>query len=72
MPKTLERRNNALDNNNNGKNSILLDELNLKIMKDMMDDANVENKSLAKRHKSPLSTIQRRRTKLERTILEKR
>lgn len=63
---------NVSDNKKYNEGSILLDELNLKIIKDMMNDADVKNTSLAKRYKSPLSTIQRRRTRLERTILKKR
>ena len=51
--------------------SVLLDNLNLKMIKDLMSDANVKSGEIAKRYNTPLSTIQRRRTKLERTILKK-
>ncbi|HEY1211616.1 MAG TPA: hypothetical protein VGE82_01595 [Nitrososphaera sp.] len=52
--------------------SISLDELNLKIMTAMINDAEVKSTAMAKKYRSPLSTIQRRRAKLERTILKKR
>jgi len=38
----------------------------------MVNDANVKSAVIAGRYKSPLSTIQRRRTKLERTLLKKK
>jgi len=38
----------------------------------MVSDANVKSAVIAGRYKSPLSTIQRRRTRLERTLLKKK
>jgi len=55
-----------------GEGSIPLDELNLKILTDMIKDAEVKSTAMARKYRSPLSTIQRRRAKLERTILKKR
>src|SRR5262245_35415811 len=73
MPRKLERRNNVSNNiNRSVGDSPLLDQLNLKIVKDMINNADVKSADMAKRYNSPLSTIQRRRTKLERTILKKK
>ena len=47
------------------------DQLNLKITKEMINDSDVKNADMARRYRTPLSTIQRRRTKLERTILKR-
>lgn len=72
MPKTLERRNNVSNNKRGNMVSISMDQLNLKIIKDMISDADVKSTDMAKRYNTPLSTIQRRRTKLERMILKRR
>jgi DNA-binding Lrp family transcriptional regulator len=72
MPKTLERRNNVSNNKRGNIVSISMDQLNLKIIKDMISHADVKSVDMAKRYNTPLSTIQRRRTKLERTILKRR
>ena len=52
--------------------STIVDGLSLKIMKEMLNDADVKSAIIAQKYNSPLSTIQRRRTHLERTILKKR
>jgi len=49
----------------------MLDYLNLKIVNELMNNADVKSADMAKRYNSPLSTIQRRRTKLERTLMKK-
>jgi hypothetical protein len=72
MPKTLERRNNVSNNKRGNMVSIPMDQLNLKIIKDMISHADVKSVDMAKRYDTPLSTIQRRRTKLERMILKRR
>jgi hypothetical protein len=69
MSKTLERRNNVSNNKRGSMVSIPMDQLNLKIIKDMISDTDVKSVDMAKRYNTPLSTIQRRRTKLEQTIL---
>jgi DNA-binding Lrp family transcriptional regulator len=53
-------------------NSAALDDLNLLIVKEMMKDPDAKSAVIAQKYRSPLSTIQRRRTKLERTILSKK
>ena len=73
MPRKLQRRNNVSNNNDRSVgDSLLLDQLNLKIVKDMINNSEVKSADMAKRYNSPLSTIQRRRTKLERTLLKKK
>jgi DNA-binding Lrp family transcriptional regulator len=48
-----------------------LDELDLKITNELLDDSDISSTDISKKFDKPLSTIQRRRTKLERTILIK-
>ena len=71
MPKTLERSNNVSNSKRGNKVSIPMDQLNLKIIKDMISRADVKSVDWP-RYNTPLSTIQRRRTKLERMILKRR
>jgi DNA-binding Lrp family transcriptional regulator len=52
--------------------SIPMDQLNLKIIKDMISYSDIKSVDMAKRYNTPLSTIQRRRTKLEGMILKRR
>jgi DNA-binding Lrp family transcriptional regulator len=49
----------------------LLDALNVKIIKEIVSDPDVRSAVIASKHKHPLSTIQRRRTRLEQTVLKK-
>ena len=53
-------------------NSSSLDDLNISIIKDLLNDPETKSSVIAQKYQSPLSTIQRRRTKLERTILSKK
>jgi DNA-binding Lrp family transcriptional regulator len=48
-----------------------LDDLDLKIVNELLDNAEISSSDISRQHGKPLSTIQRRRTKLERTILVK-
>lgn len=50
----------------------MLDALDVSIIKEMINDADIKSAVIAGRYKSPLSTVQRRRAKLERTILKKK
>jgi hypothetical protein len=65
MPKTIERSNNVSNSKRGNMVSIPVDQLNLKIIKDMISRADVKSVDWP-RYNTPLSTIQRRRTKLER------
>jgi DNA-binding Lrp family transcriptional regulator len=69
MSKKSKRRNSL---SHNGNNLPLLDALDVSIIKEMVNDADVKSAVIASRYKSPLSTVQRRRAKLERTILKKK
>ena len=52
--------------------NLMLDDLDIGIIKEMIKDAEVKSTFLASKYDSPLSTIQRRRAKLEHTILKKK
>jgi DNA-binding Lrp family transcriptional regulator len=71
MPKTIERSNNVSNSKRGNMVSIPMDQLNLKIIKDMISRADVKSVDWP-RYNTPLSTIQRRRTKLERRVLKRR
>lgn len=71
MSKKAKRRNSLSHNDDNDNSAPLLDALNVSIIKEMVNDANVKSAVIAGRYKSPLSTIQRR-TRLERTLLKKK
>lgn len=59
---TLERR--------NGR--ILLDKLDMNIINELLYDPNTSSTAIAEKLKTPLSTIQRRRARLEKSILKRR
>ena len=72
MSKIAKRRS-YISRNNDAEASppILLDSLNINIIKELMGNADVRSALIASKYRNPLSTIQRRRTKLERSILKK-
>ena len=49
----------------------LMDKLNLNIIKELLTDPDISSTQIASKFGAPLSTIQRRRTRLERSILLK-
>lgn len=49
-----------------------LDSLNIAIIKELLGNADVKSAMIAEKYHSPLSTVQRRRTRLERTIMKKK
>ncbi|MEO9295690.1 MAG: Lrp/AsnC family transcriptional regulator [Nitrososphaera sp.] len=53
------------------KDKIVFDTLNINIAKEILNDADVRSADIAARYGMPLSTIQRRRTRLERSVLKK-
>jgi DNA-binding Lrp family transcriptional regulator len=57
------------DGSNN--NHVLLDALNINILGELLVNADVKSSLIATKYKTPLSTVQRRRTLLERTLLKK-
>ncbi len=51
---------------------VFMDALNVKIIKEIMENPDVRSAVIASKHNHPLSTIQRRRARLEQTVLRKR
>lgn len=49
-----------------------MDALDIKIIKEMMSEPDIRSAEIASKYKRPLSTIQRRRTRLEQTVLKKK
>jgi DNA-binding Lrp family transcriptional regulator len=67
-----------LNNGNNRNNKItqwpklVLGSLDAKIIEELLNDAFISSTDISKKHKAPLSTVQRRRKYLENTILTRR
>jgi DNA-binding Lrp family transcriptional regulator len=60
------------DNNKDNKTElVLLDSLNTKIIKELVSNPNVRSATIASKYKAPLSTVQRRKARLENSILKK-
>lgn len=71
-----EKKQNVKHITNNAKNSDFLvhkiiEPLNIKIMRELINNPDLSSTDIATKYHMPLSTIQRRRTKLERSILKK-
>ena len=49
----------------------IIEPLNIKIMRELINNPDLSSTDIATKYHMPLSTIQRRRTKLERSILKK-
>jgi len=66
-------KNNEFNNHNelSALNNSLLDEINIKIIHELLDDPNVKSATIALKTNIPQSTIQRRRSKLEESVLKK-
>ena len=57
---------------NNERNIIsILDNTNLKIIEELLNNGDIKSSEIASKLAIPLSTIQRRRTKIERTVIRK-
>ena len=69
-----KQRNNG--NNRNNKitqwHKLVLGSLDAKIIEELLNDAFISSTDISKKHKAPLSTVQRRRRYLENTILTRR
>src|SRR5919199_6272923 len=62
--------NNDISNNYNDKHILkLLDSINVRIISELVKNLTISSLSLAKRLDIPLSTLQRRRAKIENAIL---
>ena len=70
MPKR-GRVGDAMRKNIAKKDKVVFDALNINIAKEILNDADVRSADIATRYGMPLSTIQRRRTRLERSVLKK-
>jgi DNA-binding Lrp family transcriptional regulator len=64
------------DNNENSKSTpghkLISGSLDAKIIEELLNDSFISSTDISKRHKAPLSTVQRRRRYLENTILTRR
>jgi DNA-binding Lrp family transcriptional regulator len=49
----------------------MFDDLNIKIVRELVNDPDISSTDIASKYNMPLSTIQRRRAKLEQSILSK-
>jgi DNA-binding Lrp family transcriptional regulator len=71
MSRTAKRRHYVSFGERTDDGPVLLDFLNINIIKEMVDSPDVKSSAIATKYKKPLSTVQRRRTKLEHSILKK-
>jgi DNA-binding Lrp family transcriptional regulator len=67
----LNDRNNR-DNKSTQRHKLVLGSLDAKIIEELLSDAFISSTDISKKHKAPLSTVQRRRRHLENTILTRR
>jgi DNA-binding Lrp family transcriptional regulator len=56
---------------NNQELPLILDRINLKIIEELIGNGDIKSSEISAKLKIPLSTIQRRRTKIEKSILKK-
>jgi len=63
---------NNSQNRNVSGHKLVLGSLDAKIIEDLLNDAFVSSTDISKKHKAPLSTVQRRRRHLENTLLTRR
>ena len=59
-------------NVSNGDRTGKLDSLDIAIISELLDNADVKSAMIAEKYHSPLSAVQRRRTRLERTLVKKK
>lgn len=69
-----KQHNNSSDRNNKSTqgHKLVLGSLDAKIIEELLNDAFISSTDISKKHKAPLSTVQRRRRYLENTILTRR
>ena len=71
-----KQHNNGNNRNNKNKNTpvhkLVSGSLDAKIIEELLNDAFISSTDISKKHKAPLSTVQRRRRYLENTILTRR
>jgi DNA-binding Lrp family transcriptional regulator len=75
-PIRLKKKQRNKSKNRNNKSSqqhkLVLGSLDTKIIEELLNDAFTSSTDISKKHKAPLSTVQRRRRYLENTILTRR
>jgi DNA-binding Lrp family transcriptional regulator len=75
-PIRLKKKQRDSGNNRNNKSMpqhrLVLGSLDARITQELLNDAFISSTDISKRHKAPLSTVQRRRRHLENTILTRR
>ncbi len=71
LKKKQQNTSNSRVSNGQGHKSVL-GSLDVKIIEDLLNDAFISSTDISKRHRAPLSTVQRRRRYLENTILTRR
>ncbi len=59
-------------NRDRNQHKLVFGSLDAKIIEDLLNDAFVSSTDISKKHKAPLSTVQRRRRHLEKTLLTRR
>ena len=65
-------KNGIFDSNSPKQVSKLLDNINIKIVSELVSETDISSLSLAKKLDIPLSTLQRRRARIEKAILRKK
>jgi DNA-binding Lrp family transcriptional regulator len=72
----LKKKQDSNGNNRNKKSTqghkLVLGPLDAKIIEELLNDAFISSTDISKKHKAPLSTVQRRRRYLENTLLTRR
>lgn len=72
MNKKLHEKSNNRENEAMQGHKPFLSHLDAKIVEELLNDAFISSTDISKKHKAPLSTVQRRRRILENTILTRR
>jgi DNA-binding Lrp family transcriptional regulator len=72
LNKKLHEKSNNRENEAMPSHKPVLSHLDAKIVEELLNDAFISSTDISKKHKAPLSTVQRRRRILENTILTRR
>jgi DNA-binding Lrp family transcriptional regulator len=72
LNKKLHEKSNNRENEATQGHKPVLSHLDAKIVEELLNDAFISSTDISKKHKAPLSTVQRRRRILENTILTRR
>lgn len=72
MKKKQPNHSNNINDKIRQQHKLVLGSLDAKIIEELLNDAFISSTDISKKHKAPLSTVQRRRRYLENTILTRR